>query len=310
MSSTKIRENELMTLDASDLVAIINATKDSGGIPVSVNLIATTEWTQYLILMVVTAASAFFMFVLMWDEYIKPAFGRVYLKYILWKIQKTTGRNTLVIKHTVSGFFESSMIDIKTMNKIETALRKFNGKPFDLILHTPGGYIFYAQLLSKIIRNYRSEVRAIIPFYAMSGGTLLALSCKRLIMGDFACLGPVDPQVGTLFSYGSAKSWKEVLKRKGRRANDSSIQLAYVGEQYTKTIKNDLDILLSDKILDKAQRELTCDILTNGQLEHAYQLDAERLNDIGIRADKLDSNLQVMLSKVMCNNWIEGVFWK
>ena len=298
-----------MALEAADIAAIINATRDSGGIPVSVNLMATTEWTQYLMMIGITVLGSLFVFIFLWDGYIKPFVGSMVVKLTLRNFKKRTGRDALIIKHTFNGLFAQSMIDITTLNKLETALKKFDGRPFDIILHTPGGQIFYAQILSKIIKNYKSEVRAIIPFYAMSGGTMLALSCNKIVMGDFACLGPVDPQIGSLFSFGSAKSWKEVLKRKGRRANDSSIQMAYIGEQYTKTLRREVATLLSDKITDKDQLNVTAEILTDGQLEHAYQLDRAKLADLGIATEPLDYESQKTLSKIICNNWIEGEFW-
>jgi len=298
-----------MTLDVADVAILINTTRDSGGIPVSVNLMATTEWTQYAMLMAVTLLSSVFILVFAWDGYIKPVLGRVYLKYIMMKVKRITGKNAIVMKHTTSGFFSQSMIDSNTLNDIETAVRSFKGKPFDIILHTPGGYVFYAQLLSKAIRSYGGNVRALIPFYAMSGGTMLALSCNEIVMGNFACIGPVDPQLGGLFSAGSAKSWKEVIRRKGRKANDSTIQYAYAGEQYTKTIRSDIKKLLESRIEDSEQLEKTVDILTDGTLEHAYQLDISRLADIGISVTPMDYELQELLSKVVCNDWIEGVSW-
>lgn len=298
-----------MTLDTNDIITLINATRDSGGIPLQVNVMATTEWTQYLLLTVISLVSCLFIFIFMWDGYIKPVFGRMYLKYILSKVKRITGRNTIVIKHTISGLFMQSMIDSYTPRDLEKAIRSFKGKPFDLILHTPGGYVFYAQLLSKLIKGYGSEVRALVPFYAMSGGTMLALSCDKILMGQFACLGPVDPQLGGLFSYGSARSWKEVLKKKGRKANDSTIQNAYVGEQYTKTIRNDITGLLSLIITDPVKLEMAVNLFTDGQLEHAYQLDNEKLNDLGIPSEPLGDLLHQLLSKIICNDWIEGVSW-
>lgn len=298
-----------MTLEASDIVTIINATRESGGLPITVNMMATTEWTQYALLMGVSLISCLFIFVFAWDGYIKPVFGKMYLKYVMMKVKRITGRNAIVIKHTASGLFAQSMIDSNTLNDLESAIRSFKGKPYDLILHTPGGYVFYAQLLSKAILGYEKDVRALVPFYAMSGGTMLALSCNEIVMGNFACLGPVDPQLGGLFSSGSARSWKEVLRKKGRKASDSTIQFAYVGEQYTKTVRNDIRVLLSQKIKDPAKLEVALDILTDGQLEHAYQLDISRLSDIGVNVVPMDHELQELLSKIICNDWIEGVSW-
>ena len=70
-------------------------------------------------------------------------------------------------------------------------------KGLDLFLHTPGGDVAATESIIDYLRNYFSgDVRAIIPQLAMSGGTMIACSCKEIIMGKHSSLGPVDPQIG------------------------------------------------------------------------------------------------------------------
>ena len=309
MVRIEIEGDGLTAIDPIEVATFINATRDSGGIPISVNLMATTEWSQYGLALFFTAISCLFLLVFAWDGFVKPFVGSIYSKYIFYKISRITGRNILLVKHTEQGLFSQAMIDLNTVNNIENAFKKFNGKPFDVILHTPGGYVFYAQLVSKALQQYPSEIRALVPLYAMSGGTMLALSCDKIYMGDFACLGPVDPQIGGLFSSGSARSFKEVIRKKGRKASDSTIQNAYIGDQYTKTIRSDTKNTLSNHMIDQDKLESALDIFTDGQIEHAYQLDKTRLTEMGISVSPIDKKLQDLLSKLVCNNSIEGVLW-
>ena len=37
---------------------------------------------------------------------------------------------------------------------------------------------------------------AVVPHYAMSGGTLIALAADEIVIDTHAVLGPVDPQLG------------------------------------------------------------------------------------------------------------------
>ena len=37
---------------------------------------------------------------------------------------------------------------------------------------------------------------AVVPHYAMSGGTMISLGADRIVMDDHAALGPIDPQLG------------------------------------------------------------------------------------------------------------------
>jgi len=41
-------------------------------------------------------------------------------------------------------------------------------------------------------------VTVFVPHYAMSGGTLIALTADEIVMDPNAVLGPVDPQIGNM----------------------------------------------------------------------------------------------------------------
>lgn len=80
------------------------------------------------------------------------------------------------------------------MNAIHGMDRK---KGLDLILHTPGGDLAATESIINYLHTiFSDDIRAIIPQISMSGGTILALSCKKIIMGKHSSLGPVDPQLG------------------------------------------------------------------------------------------------------------------
>lgn len=69
-------------------------------------------------------------------------------------------------------------------------------KGLDIILHTPGGDIAATEsLVSYLKQTFGDNIRAIIPQISMSAGTMLAISCKEIIMGRQSCLGPIDPQM-------------------------------------------------------------------------------------------------------------------
>ena len=69
-------------------------------------------------------------------------------------------------------------------------------KGLDLILHTPGGDMAATESLINYLRSYfGNDVRAIIPQIAMSGGAMIACSCKEIIMGKQSNIGPFDPQI-------------------------------------------------------------------------------------------------------------------
>lgn len=76
-------------------------------------------------------------------------------------------------------------------------------KGLDLILHTPGGDVAATESIIDYLHSlYNGDIRAIIPQMAMSGGTLIALSCKEILMGRQSSLGPIDPQIGGMPAQG------------------------------------------------------------------------------------------------------------
>ena len=69
--------------------------------------------------------------------------------------------------------------------------------PVDLLLQTPGGDIDAAEKLINMVRNRvrSARLRVIVPDYAKSAGTLIALGADAVMMSDSSELGPIDPQV-------------------------------------------------------------------------------------------------------------------
>lgn len=43
---------------------------------------------------------------------------------------------------------------------------------------------------------FNNDIRAIVPKISMSAGTMIAMSCKEIIMGNQLSWGPIDPQMG------------------------------------------------------------------------------------------------------------------
>lgn len=64
-----------------------------------------------------------------------------------------------------------------------------------LILHTPGGMAEAAQTIVDYLRSKFAAIDILVPTYAMSAGTMIALGCDRIVMGRQSQLGPTDPQL-------------------------------------------------------------------------------------------------------------------
>jgi hypothetical protein len=70
-------------------------------------------------------------------------------------------------------------------------------KGLDLILHTPGGDTAATESIIDYLRSkFTADIRAIVPQISMSGGTMIALAGREILMGTHSNLGPIDPQIG------------------------------------------------------------------------------------------------------------------
>ena len=127
---------------------------------------------------------------------------RRYLK----QLHELTGRNVIVYysgwlqKPNLSG----TEINDEDKNGFMTALHELDHtKGLDLILHTPGGETGATESLVDYLRSIcGSDIRAFVPQLALSGGTIIACSCKEIYMGKHSSLGPIDPQIGGIPAHG------------------------------------------------------------------------------------------------------------
>lgn len=71
------------------------------------------------------------------------------------------------------------------------------GCDLDLLLHTPGGDMDAAEKLITMIRTRvaNGHLRVIVPDFAKSAGTLMAIGADKIAMSDPSELGPIDPQI-------------------------------------------------------------------------------------------------------------------
>ena len=68
-------------------------------------------------------------------------------------------------------------IDIDDSEQILRAIRMTDPDvPIDLVLHTPGGLVLAAEQIAYALCAHPADVTVFVPHYAMSGGTLIALT--------------------------------------------------------------------------------------------------------------------------------------
>lgn len=73
-------------------------------------------------------------------------------------------------------------------------------KRLSLVLYTLGGDTNTPWPFVNFLRAYCEELVILVPFWAHSAGTLLALGADKIFMSRFATLSPIDPSVTNAFN--------------------------------------------------------------------------------------------------------------
>lgn len=114
------------------------------------------------------------------------------------------------------------------------------GEDLDFLLHTGGGDIDAAEKLVLMIRQKvgTATLRVIVPDFAKSAGTLIALGADLIVMSDTSELGPIDPQV--------IRSDSD-----GNRMAHSVLSYLEAYEQHAEILKQDPGNIASQIMLNK-----------------------------------------------------------
>jgi ClpP class serine protease len=177
------------------------------------------------------------------------------------------------------GFPLVRYITIEDSERILRAIRMTpDDMPIDLIIHTPGGLALAATQIASALAKRKAPVRVIVPHYAMSGGTLIALAADEIVMDPNAVLGPLDPQLGQF----PAPSIVKVAQMKKTELKDETLILADVAEKALTQMKNTIVRILTMKGHEREKAERIADLLTSGYWTHDYPLTVEVIKELGL----------------------------
>jgi len=177
------------------------------------------------------------------------------------------------------GFPIMRYIDIEDSEELIRAINLTDDDvPIDLILHTPGGLVLATERIACALRRHKGKVTVFVPHYAMSGGTLIALSADEIVMDRSAVLGSVDPQVG---QYPAASILKVLETKTKDEIDDETYIMADIARKAMSQIKDCVKEILLEKMDDEKAEEIA-DILTRGEWTHDYPIIAEEAQKLGL----------------------------
>ncbi len=161
-------------------------------------------------------------------------------------------------------------IDIEDSEAVIRAIRSTPpNQPIALVLHTPSGLALAASQIAIALKRHRKIV--IVPHYAMSCGTLVALVADEIIMDPDAVPGPLDPQIPVGNVAYPAPSLIEIAKLKSSNARDEFLMLANVAEKAIAEMQDVIIKLLEDKPGTEKAMEIAR-VLTKVKYAHNYPI--------------------------------------
>jgi Serine dehydrogenase proteinase len=230
-------------------------------------------------------------------------------KYLA-RLAAHTGRTTIAY---YSGFLtkptEATVYitddDINSLMLCAHGVSKTDG--LDLLLHTPGGEISATESFIHYLKTiFGKDIRAIVPQIAMSGGSIIACSCKSIIMGKHSNIGPCDPQVAGFPALAVKEQFKDMydqIMAASAAADVYGPMLRQLGPSFLKECEQAIDwaddflrLSLEDNMFagepDAAAkaRAATDDLTsknTRGHGKHFYIEDCRRMN---LKVETLESD--------------------
>ncbi|WP_083276839.1 SDH family Clp fold serine proteinase [Sphingobium phenoxybenzoativorans] len=232
----------------------------------------------------------------------------------LRKLFKKTGRNVIAY---YSGWLSNPGAFGTDVNDEDKAafMMAIHGldktKGLDLILHTPGGGIAAAESLVDYLRRiFGCDIRAIVPHLAMSAGTMIACTCKSIIMGKQSNLGPIDPQLGGLPAAAVKKEIERAIAE--IQANPERLQFwQFVLSKYTPTFVGQCeqavtmaaefvrDRLIDNMLSDDPEAPTKAQAIVSGLSDvddnksHARHIHIDKCEALGLKIERLEDDQEL-----------------
>jgi ClpP class serine protease len=203
----------------------------------------------------------------------------------LTALQRERGTQVITMIHRQEqiGLFGVPLVRFIDIDDSEQVLRAIrltpDDTPIDLVLHTPGGLVLAAEQIAHAVRAHPAKVTVLVPHYAMSGGTLIALAADEIVMDANAVLGPVDPQIGDM----PAASIVKVVEVKGpKNVADELLILADMAQKARVQVATFVAQVLQKQMPDKQALQVAT-VLTEGRWTHDYPITVQAARQLGLK---------------------------
>lgn len=177
-------------------------------------------------------------------------------------------------------------IDVEDSEQVLKAIRMTPAEmPIDLVLHTPGGLVLASDQIAYALKRHQGKVTVLVPHYAMSGGTLVALAADAILMDADAVLGPVDPQLGNpLRGMWPAASILAALEEPNPNRDDQTLIMGDLSRKAIAQVRDTVEDLVRDRLKERAAELATA--LSEGHWTHDYPIRVDEARRLGLPVEE------------------------
>jgi ClpP class serine protease len=140
--------------------------------------------------------------------------------------------------------------------------------------------VLAAEQIANALAHHAAAVTVMVPHYAMSGGTLIALAADRILMAQSAVLGPVDPQIG---KHAAASILAAVERKDVNEVDDETLIMADMARKARDQVRAFVVGLLVGNGTAEDEADKLADTLSEGRWTHDYPITAQTAIELGLR---------------------------
>lgn len=235
---------------------------------------------------------------------------------VIWQAsRKSAGRNVIAYYSgwlQKPGLYQTSINDDDKNGFMAVIHGLDREKGLDLILHTPGGDMAATEsLIDYLHRMFNGDVVAVIPQIAMSAGTMIACSCRKIIMGKQSNIRQIDPQLNGVPAYGVIKEFEDAIEEIQKKPSALPVWQMIIGKYHptflgecrkainlsNEIVRTRLEtVMFAGDVSASSKAQRVVDFLNEHENTkiHARHIDIEKAVTCGLKIKRLedDNDLQ------------------